>query len=63
MKTVEIVNTAKGCYVTRRYCGMNQGREYFTKIAPADLGVRKAKKFLAEIEQNKNKYITDWIGE
>lgn len=63
MKTVEIVNTTKGCYVTRRYCGMNQGREYFTKIAPANLGKIKPKDFLKEVEQHKQKYIKEWIGE
>lgn len=63
MKTVEIVNTVNGCFVTRRYCGMNKGRQFFTKIAPADYGVRKAKKFLEEVEQAKQKFITEWVGE
>ena len=63
MKTIEIVNTTSGCVVTRRYCGMNQGRRFFTKVVPADLGVRKAKKFLEEVEQEKQKYIKEWTGE
>lgn len=63
MKTVEIVNTAKGIYVTRRYCGMNQGRQYFTLIAPPDMGPRAAKKFLKEVAEAKEKYIREWIGE
>lgn len=63
MKTVEIVQTVKGCFVTRRYCGMNKGREYFTKVAPQGMGVRAGKKYLAEVEQAKEKYIHDWIDE
>lgn len=63
MKTVEIVNTVNGCFVTRRYCGMNKGRQFFTKHAPADMGVRKAKQFLKEVEQAKEKYIKEWTGE
>lgn len=63
MRTVEIVNTTNGCYVTRRYCGMNQGRRFFTKVAPADLGKIKAKDFLKEVEQDKQKYIKEWTGE
>lgn len=63
MKTIEIVNTANGCFVTRRYCGMNQGRKFFTKVVPADMGARKAKKFLEDIERSKDEYIKEWMDE
>lgn len=63
MKTVEIVNTVNGYFVTRRYCGMNKGRQFFTKHAPADMSVRKAKKYLEEVEQAKANYINEWVGE
>ena len=63
MKTVEIVNTTSGCFVTRRYCGMNKGRQFFTKIAPAGMSIRKAKKYLEEVEQAKTHYINEWVGE
>lgn len=34
MKTIDVVVMPKGFYVTRRYCGLAQGREYFkTKTA------------------------------
>lgn len=34
MKTIDIVTMPKGFYLTKRYNGMNQGREYFkTKTA------------------------------
>ena len=29
MKTADIVKTAKGFYVTRRYCGQNKGMQFF----------------------------------
>ncbi len=29
LKSAEIVKTATGYYVTRRYCGQNKGREFF----------------------------------
>ena len=63
MKTVEIVKTSKGWFVTRRYCGMNQGREFFFSVAPTDMGKREAKKFLAAAEQAKAKYISEWMDE
>ncbi len=63
MKTVEIVKMAKGYYVTRRYYGMNHGGEFFTTVAPSDMGTRKAKKFLEEVEQKRLNYIKEWVGE
>lgn len=63
MKTVEIVKMAKGYYVTRRYYGMNQGSKFFTTVAPLDMGARKAKKFLEEVEQKRLDYIKEWVGE
>jgi hypothetical protein len=55
MKTVEIVETATGWYVTRRYCGRNKGAEFFP------FGVKRAEK-KANAEA-KDKYIKDWMGE
>lgn len=36
MKTVDMVKTAKGYYVTRRYCGQNKGAEFFKKKKDAE---------------------------
>lgn len=62
MRTVEIIKTAKGCYVTRRYCGQNKGREFFFSVAPIDMKKREAKNFLAEAEKAKEKYINEWVN-
>lgn len=62
MKTVEIVKTAIGTYVTRRYCGQNKGREFFYSKAPAS--VKKDKReFVKKQNEAKEKYIKDWTGE
>lgn len=62
MKTVEIVKTAKGTYVTRRYSGQNKGREFFYSVAPAS--VKKGKReFIKDQQEKKEKYIKDWMGE
>ena len=63
MKTVEIVNTARGCYVTRRYGSQNKGREFFSFIAPDGMKKKDAKKFLADSAEAKEKYIKDWMGD
>jgi hypothetical protein len=42
---------------------MNQGRRFFTKNAPADMKKKDVKKFLEEVEQDKQKYITEWTGD
>ena len=62
MKTVEIVRTAKGTYVTRRYFGQSTGREFFyTEVAP--VSVKKGKRaYIKEQCEKKEKYIKDWIG-
>jgi len=62
MKTVEIVKTANGTYVTRRYSGQNKGREFFYSVIPADLET-DGEVFLREQARAKEKYIKDWIGE
>ena len=62
MKTIEIVKTAKGTYVTRRYCGQNMGREFFFSVAPADMKKKEAKVFLANANDAKEKYINEWIN-
>lgn len=53
MKTVEVVITDKGWYVTRRYAGTNHGAQFF----PFD-GKKKGSKFA----EAKDKYINEWIG-
>ena len=62
MKTVEIVKTHNGTYVTRRYCGQNKGREFFYSVAPAS--VKKCKRdFVKAQTEAKDKYIKEWTGE
>ena len=63
MKTVEVVKTEKGWYVTRRYAGMNKGAEFFSTVPPLDMKKREAKKWLEGQEKAKLAYITAWTGE
>lgn len=53
MKTVDVVIRNKGWYVTRRYCGMNQGNKFFP------YGTKKKERKNAEAA--KNAYIKEWI--
>lgn len=62
MKTVEIVKTATGTYVTRRYCGQNKGRAFFYSVAPASVKTGK-KNYLKEQAQAQENYIKEWVGE
>ena len=55
MKTAEIVKTANGYYVTRRYCGQNKGAEFFPNKKKGD---RKYKGEKAATEWAK-----EWTGE
>ena len=55
MKTVEVVTTAKGYYVTRRYCGMNKGAEFFP------FGTKKKERKAAD--EAKDRYVKEWMGE
>lgn len=54
MKTVDVTITTKGYYVTRRYCGMNKGAEFFA------FGTKKKERTAAE--KAKDAYIKAWIG-
>ena len=63
MKTVEIVKTATGTYVTRRYCGQNKGREFFYSIKPASVKDMKKKEYLDDQKDKMDKYIKEWTGE
>lgn len=54
MKTVEVVITDKGWYVTRRYAGMNNGAQFFP------FGEKKKDRETAE--QDKDDYIHEWLG-
>ena len=63
MKTVEIVKMPKGYYVTRHYCGRNNGMRFFPTVAPETMKKREQKKFLQENAEAKEKYIKEWVGE
>lgn len=63
-KTVEIVKTAKGWHVTRRYCGRTIATEFFSTVVPASKKKKsEIKKFLEEVETRKSAYISAWTGE
>ena len=55
MKSVDVVVTAKGWHVTRRYCGMNKGTQFFP------FGAKKKDRKAAE--QAKDTYVKEWMGE
>lgn len=55
MKTVDVVTTTKGYYVTRRYYGQNRGAEFFP------FGKKKKERKLCE--EQKDAYIKEWVGE
>ena len=65
MKSVEVVKTARGWHVTRRYCGRTMGTEFFSTVIPVDIQgkKRKMKEFLAGVEARKNAYVSAWTGE
>ena len=63
MKTVEIVKTANGTYVTRRYGGQNKGRAFFYSIKPASVKDMKKKEYLDGQKDKMDKYIKEWVGE
>lgn len=62
MKTVDIVKMEKGWHVTRRYCGMNKGTEFFPTVAPVGMKKTEAKEFLAQAAKNKDAFIKGWVG-
>ena len=64
MKTVEIVKTATGTYVTRRYGGQNKGREFFYSIKPTNVKTTLTKpQFIKDQKEKMNQYIKEWVGE
>ena len=63
MKTVEIVKTAIGTYVTRRYGGQNKGRAFFYSIKPASVKDMKKKEFIDDQKAQMEQYIKEWTGE
>ena len=64
MKTVEIVKTANGTYVTRRYCGQNKDRAFFYSIKPASVKTTLTKPQFIKDQKNKmEEYIKAWVGE
>lgn len=62
MKTVDVVATANGWFVTRRYCGQNKGREFFS-TKPVGPGKKAAKEARAMAERARDEYIRIWTGE
>ena len=63
MRTVEVVKTARGWHVTRRYCGRTMGTEFFSTIIPEKIkGKGKIKAYLEEVEAKKNDYVTAWVS-
>lgn len=63
MKTVEIVKTSTGTYVTRRYGGQNKGRAFFYSIKPASVKDMKKKEFIDDQNAKMEQYIKEWTGE
>lgn len=63
MKTVEIVKTAIGTYVTRRYCGQNKGRAFFYSIKPTSVKNMTKKEFIKDQNTKMDTYIKEWTGE
>lgn len=63
MKTTDIVKTANGYYVTRRYCGQNKGMAFFYSIKPASVKGMKKKDYLDDQKNKMDKYIKEWTGE
>ncbi len=55
MKTVDVVKMDKGWYVTRRWCGMNKGAEFFP------FGTKKKERKAADAA--KDAYVKAWMGE
>ena len=55
MKTVDVVTTAKGWYVTRRYCGQNKSMQFFP------FGTKKKERKAAE--EAKDLFVKEWVGE
>ena len=55
MKSIDVVATNKGWYVTRRWYGMNQGMKFFP------YGTKKKERKAAE--EAKDKYVREWVGE
>lgn len=63
MKTVEIVKTANGTYVTRRYYGQNKGRAFFYSIKPASIKTELTKtQFIKDQKEKMDNYIKEWTG-
>lgn len=69
MKTVEVVVTAKGWYVTRRYGGQNKGAEFFSFVAKNLDQYKKKSDRQAAIQKAyndavmaKDNFIKAWMG-
>lgn len=58
MKTTEIVKTANGYYVTRRYCGQNKGMQFF----PFKKKVERGQPRWNGLKEAQN-WAKDWTGE
>ena len=64
MRTVEVVKTARGWHVTRRYCGRTMATQFFSTVVPEGMkGKKKIAAFLSGVEAQKDAYVTEWTGE
>ena len=63
MKTVEIVKTTIGTYVTRRYGGQNKGRAFFYSIKPTTVKNMTKTEYIKDQKEKMNNYIKEWTGE
>lgn len=68
-KTVEIVKTARGWHVTRRYCGRSVASKFFSTVATgleklkSERAIQNAiKKAYEDAEKSKDEYVTAWVG-
>lgn len=61
MRTVEIVKTAKGWHVTRRYCGRTMETAFFS-TEPAGPGKKAAKEAQDTAAQDRDEYVRAWMG-
>lgn len=48
MKTADIVQTDKGFYVTRRYCGQNKGMQFFPIKSSKNAAAKRAEQWAKE---------------
>lgn len=60
-KTVEIVKTAKGWHVTRRYCGRTVASAFFA-ITPEKQTKKALKEATEKAEAARDAYVQEWVS-